>query len=246
MLDRGNSSTGVAVGSAPGTRVGGPAPGAGNVISGNGTGVFIHGISHRTVPSGFNCLVQGNLIGLNASGEAAIGNINGVQVNNSFNLIGGLTANPGSGAGNVISGNDENGISVKWNRVGPRVQGTVVQGNIIGLDAGGTERLGNGLAGFRTADAGAQVGGIAPGARNIISANERGVQLSNSGSTYITIIYGNYIGTDISGFLDRGNNSVGVGIGSAPGTFVGGPMAGAATSSPATVLVCSFTRSVIR
>src|SRR5262249_53961997 len=157
-VDFGNSSIGVGVGSAPGTRVGGPMPGEGNVISGNGVGVIISGISHPVLPGGYNCLVQGNLMGLNAAGTAAVPNSDGVRVLNSNNLIGGLTGTPGTGAGNVVSGNTQNGISVSWDRIAPRVEGTVVQGNILGLNAAGTERLGNGLAGFRTTDAGAQVG----------------------------------------------------------------------------------------
>ena len=47
----------------------------------------------------------------------------------------------------------------------------------------------------------------APAARNIISANQAGVRLSNSGSNYHTFIQGNYIGTDITGNLDRGNTA---------------------------------------
>ena len=229
--DRGNSSSGVSILSAPGTLVGGAGQGAGNVISGNDTGVWINGNHRRALSGRFNYVVQGNIIGLNASGQAALGNNDGVQIRDSDTLIGGLTPTPGRGAGNVISGNDENGISVERLRVGawvgPRVEGTVVQGNIIGLDASGMARLGNGSAGFRTRDAGAQVGGAAPGARNIISANQYGVLLSNSGTDYHPVIQGNRIGTDITGNLDRGNSVDGVNVGSAPGTRVGGAAPGA-------------------
>ncbi len=228
-LDRGNISSGVSIVGAPGVLVGGSTQGAGNVISGNNTGVWITGTSRHVFPGGFNCMVQGNFIGTNASGTAPLGNTNGVKVLNcSFNLIGGLTARPGSGAGNLISGNDENGISVEFDRHGPRALGTVVQGNIIGLDASGAERLGNGLAGFRTTDAGALVGSVDSRARNIVSANRNGVLLSNSGSSYHTFIQGNRIGTDITGNLDRGNTEADVSVGSAPWTLVGGgvPSAG--------------------
>jgi parallel beta-helix repeat protein len=224
-LARGNTGVGVTVGSAPGTRVGGAEFGAGNVISGNRIGVFIHGISHPTIDGRYNCVVQGNVIGLDVTGTARIDNIDGVIVRNSDNLIGGLTPNPGLGAGNLISGNTENGISVVWDRVLPRLERTVVQGNIIGLDRSGTVPLGNGLAGFRTTDAGAQVGGAVAGARNIISGNQYGVLFSNSGSDRGVVVHGNYIGTDIAGRFAIGNNT-GVDVGSAPGTYVGGLMPG--------------------
>jgi parallel beta-helix repeat protein len=124
----------------------------------------------------------------------------------------------------VISGNDENGIAVARIRPGPVVQGTVVWGNVIGLDAGGSKPVRNGLAGLRTTDAGVSVGGFrGSGAGNVISANQYGILLSNSGGTnYRTQISGNYIGTDIAGTLDFGNVEIGVLVGSAPGTYVGG------------------------
>jgi hypothetical protein len=227
----GNTEVGVLIVSAPRTWVGGGDPGAGNVISGNGTGVSIKGSSRALIGRRFNSVVQGNIIGLDASGKFPLGNTDGIQIRTSNNLIGGLTPNPGRGVGNVISGNTGNGISVIRERVGamiaPVVEGTVVQGNIIGLDPAGMAPLGNGLAGFRTRDAGALVGGTAPGARNIISANQAGVRLSNSGTDYHPVIQGNYIGTDPTGNLDRGNSETGVTVGSAPGTRVGGAAPGA-------------------
>jgi hypothetical protein len=86
----------------------------GNLISGNqGNGVLIDGAS-----TGNN--IQGNLIGTNWNGGTAIGNgvaggdrtyglRNGVYIDNSAsNLIGGGTAD----LGNLISGNDQNGVTV--------------------------------------------------------------------------------------------------------------------------------------
>jgi len=223
-----NSSIGVDVGSAPGTYVGGMMPGEGNVISGNFTGVFIAGISHRVIDGLYNCVVQGNTIGLDVTGTVPVANNEGVLIKNNDNLIGGTTPTPGHGRGNIISGNTVNGVSVVRDRplpggpAVPPVEGTVVQGNIIGLSGSGTVRLGNGLAGFRTFDAGALVGGALAEARNIISGNQYGVLLSNSGTNYGTRIYGNSIGTDITGNFDLGNDADGVNVGSAPGTHVGG------------------------
>jgi hypothetical protein len=184
------------------------------------------GIHLRT--AGGNVIAR-DYVGTDISGTLDLGNAaNGVLVSGgSGNLIGGPTGTPGTGAGNVISGNDANGISVDFGRIGPRIEGTVVQGNIIGLDASGTKPLGNTHAGFRTRDTGALIGGTDSRARNVISSNETGIQLSNSGSDLGAVIQGNYVGTDIAGNLDLGNRNTGVGVGSAPGTRVGGTVPGA-------------------
>ena len=104
--------------------VGGAEAGAGNVISGNGEyGVAL--VGGATTDN----LVQGNLIGTDATGTVPLGNGRGAGV---FifavpgNLIGGTT----SGAGNVISGNNV-GVDI-------RTAGSVVEGNLIGTDISGT------------------------------------------------------------------------------------------------------------
>ena len=66
----------------------------------------------------------------------------GVQVQGCSNVVGGVTA----GSGNVISGNGQEGIYLVGTN--GNVVGNVVQGNLIGLDATGTNSLGNGNAGI--------------------------------------------------------------------------------------------------
>src|SRR5262245_1678065 len=80
--------------------IGGTTAAARNVISGNGRGLSVEfGASSNTI--------QGNYIGLNATGTAKLPNNGaGVQLDAPNNLIGGAVA----GAGNVISGNTSNGI----------------------------------------------------------------------------------------------------------------------------------------
>ena len=106
------------------TTIGGTTAGARNIISGNGQGLFIEG--------GSNTLIEGNHIGLDPSGTTAVGNIyKGILAGyGGSNLqIGGTVA----GAGNVISGNGEDGIYLDVN-----VPTAVIQGNLIGTDWTGT------------------------------------------------------------------------------------------------------------
>lgn len=109
--------------------------------------------------------------------------------------------------------------------------GTVIDGNFIGLEPDGRSAAGQRFAGIRILRASATlVGGSTPAARNVISSNGTfgtnsvtdGVFVSNA-TTSNTTINGNYIGTDASGVLDRGNARGGVRLGgSTSGVIVGG------------------------
>jgi hypothetical protein len=88
----------VAINSANNT-VGGTARSARNLISGNDVGVYVSGTGNR---------VQGNLIGTKASGTQPLGNRISVNISGSNNTIGGTVPT----AGNVISGNDNEGVSI--------------------------------------------------------------------------------------------------------------------------------------
>jgi len=111
-----------------GRTVGGTTPAHRNVISGNGGA----GIA---VPT----LVQGNFIGTDITGTSPIPNQGpGVSHNcaGALGAIGGATMTPGTPPGNVISGNSNRGIVMTCTStvLGPDTM-TLVQGNIIGLDA---------------------------------------------------------------------------------------------------------------
>src|SRR5581483_5102389 len=90
--------------------------------------------------------------------------------------------------------------------------GTIVEGNYVGLAADGSARLGNGGGGvvLTSGPANTVVGGEAPGAGNVISANTGDGVAVFGGITNGTRIEGNLIGTDSSGTLDRGNTANGV------------------------------------
>jgi CSLREA domain-containing protein len=212
---------GIQVASAIDSTIGGTSAAERNVISGNGYGIQIVG----SMASGND--VVGNFIGTDVTGSASISNGQvGVLVFGDAhdNVIGGTAA----GAGNVISGNSVgapsnlSGISFS----GATTTANVVQGNLIGLAADGTTALPN-KQGIEVNGAPANViGGTTAGARNIISGNlGLGFNIGNPGATG-TIIRGNFIGTDVTGLLDRGN-SVGIAIGNATGTIIGGSAAGA-------------------
>jgi len=160
--------------------IGGTAPGAGNLISGNQFGIT--GVGNGTI-------IQGNLIGTDVTGTARIPNSLGIQAIAQNVLIGGLTA----AARNVISGNQGDGVYL-------RGAGNRLQGNYIGTDITGTLALGNNGAGV-TAGENALIGGTEPGARNIITAsgNNGNVALGNNNSGATAIVQGNYIGTDVTG-----------------------------------------------
>jgi hypothetical protein len=177
--------------------VGGTAPGAGNVISGNGTnGVEINHSSANAV--------LGNLIGTDRTGRLALGNPDeGVLIFNAAagNTVGGTTP----GAANVLSGNY---VGLYLYSAG--TSGNVALGNLIGADRTGTRPLGNqfGVA-IGGGAANNILGGTAAGAGNVISANGYGVDDFDTGTSG-NVLLGNRIGTDRSGTLNIGNTIDGV------------------------------------
>jgi hypothetical protein len=203
-----NASAGIVIyTSAHNNTIGGTSTSARNVISGNATqGIFI-----ADAGSNGNA-VQGNYIGTDKNGTAAIPNLAGIDINNGAqsNTIGGST----SGAGNVISGNQFDGVDID----GPNTTNNLVAGNIIGLKADGSAKLENGGVGLQL-HTGAQsntVGGTTAAARNIISGNHfQGITIVGA-NTSLNLVQGNYIGVDASGA------SAGFGNGSAGISFAGG------------------------
>jgi hypothetical protein len=213
----GNASNGgVIIGNAPGTLLGGDTPGAGNLISGNaGSGVSISGTGQATI--------QGNIIGLNAAGTAAIPNSNdGITVLAPTNLIGGNS----TAQRNIISGNGQNGIRLT------RAQSArnTISGNYIGTDITGTLDLGNILSGVLTDDGASNnfIGGTLSVQRNIISGNNAHGILITGAATSNNTVFGNYLGTNAAGTAAVGNSGSGITVSSAgPGHLIGGAALGA-------------------
>ena len=213
-----------------GNTVGGRVAGAGNVISGSvNTGLITSG----NTPG---LLVEGNFIGTNAAGTAALPNgtedannpgsdlAPGLTVGTAGNTIGGTT--PGSG--NLISGNINDGIDILDYDFGTYPGGVdnLVEGNLIGTDVTGTKALPNRNEGIGLSQ-GAQsntIGGTQAGAGNVISGNDSwGIYLDQSSGH--NLIQGNFVGTNAQG-TGALTNYRGVEVDS-PANTIGGTAAGA-------------------
>lgn len=191
----GNGSRGITIsGSSTATIVGGTVSAARNVISGNGAGIGI--------VSSNGHLVQGNFIGTDATGAAALGNLSdGLLIQSDNNVIGGTTA----GARNVISGNGDDGIQIS-----ALSSDNTIQGNRIGTTSGGGAAMGNAAVGIvvQTNANDNLIGGTVAGAGNLISGNGTGgIFVSGADGTRIQ---GNRIGTKADGSGDLGNLGDGV------------------------------------
>ena len=241
---------GIAVSSSSNT-IGGLSAGGPNVISGNRTGgVMLFGqIDAGTmafVPV-LDTRIGGNFIGTDAAGDAAVPNgsaptsiINdnpgpgyGIGVAGaSDTTIGGTVA----GAGNVISGNEGDGILITQyvsdlsdfdNNGGPvATSSNLVEANMIGTAQNGTSALGNN-AGIFIANATLNtVGGTTAAAGNLISGNVvneatgmgYGVVIVGGDNVNLSadtanVVEGNLIGTDVTGNASLGNAQDGVYVG---------------------------------
>ena len=129
----------------------------------------------------------------------------------SQNRIGGNRFNGAGpmGQGNLVSANGGTGINIH----GERTFANTVQGNFIGVDLKGTTALGNAGTGISLAGRCHQniIGGGNPGEGNLVSGNgSTGISFMAYANNNLVI--GNFVGTDLSGSLDLGNNGHGIGI----------------------------------
>ncbi len=153
--------------------------------------------------------------------------ITGLNIVSSGNVVRGLTITHFSGSGifiteeaqnNIVGGSEGdqgNVINDNWdgiNIVGSRASHNLVIGNYIGTDASGTVAVGNLVDGVWIGDGAQynQVGGTSENERNLISGNgSSGVILDGC---MHNVVSGNFIGTDISGKKELGNQGNGVGL----------------------------------
>ena len=188
-----------------------------NIISSNGGDGILYASTNTTV--------HGNGIGTDITGTLDRGNaFLGIEMVGDHRdaldptataiTIGG----PAATDGNVISGNDAGGISI-------RNANAVIQGNLIGTQSDGTSALGNSADGIRVFNVLAEpllditVGGIAPGTGNIIAFNAAsGVHVETSTVTILrNSIFSN-------GPSDVGSQQgLGIDLGSGPGVAANDP-----------------------
>ena len=144
-------------------------------------------------------VIQGNLIGVNAAGTAAIPNgRNGIRFEDSTGAVG----DTGSESRNVISGNANEGIFVddQSSNVG-------IRNNHIGTNQAGTAAVPNGGSGIRLSGTNHAV------IENILSGN------GAAGLTLISVqlvdVRSNAIGVDVTGLLPLPNAGAGISVTSA-------------------------------
>jgi hypothetical protein len=204
--------------------IGGPVHGAGNVISGNGIGVSLVGVTNVTV--------AGNIIGLAADGTTLLPNTQaGVQVIDDVNF--GVTST------HVVIGTNADGIGditerniISGNGTGIAVTGgqdIAIAGNFIGTDRNGRQARGNGVGIVLNNTQSARVGRTElttfnTPANNVIAGNTQG-GLSITGGQDIGVA-GNSIGVTQYG-APLGNGGFGVDLENATRVRVGGLFPGA-------------------
>lgn len=194
-----------------------------NVISGStqSYGICVEGASTE------GAQILGNYIGTDATGTLAYPNaLGGIWINNAVNVKIGASA---TGSGNLVSGNNGDGISILGADPNPNPNpSNAIQGNLIGTDFSGSLDLGNSGAGIRIHNRTlTQVGGSASGSGNLVSGNGGdGVTIAGTNPNQVpnpsNFIQGNRIGTDAAGNVDIGNDGAGIRIDGRSKTMVGG------------------------
>lgn len=129
--------------------IGGPEPGAGNLIC---EGVFINntGTDQNTL--------QGNFIGVDAQGFRVLNNRGNIGIETSGNVVGGQRL----GEGNLVSG----GIGIG----GSEAKGNTIQGNGVGVDVTGQAMLGN-TATIQANSTDNTIGGESAASQNVIGVD---------------------------------------------------------------------------
>jgi parallel beta-helix repeat protein len=219
-----NGRSGLHIQGATTPAIGGTAAGEPNVISGNSwDGIQLENATDATI--------QGNFIGTNATGTAAIGNgSNGISgyTNSTNNLIGGTAA----AARNIISCNGVDGIH--YDGITTACNNLLIKNNYIGTNASGAgaaATFGNGKSGVVVLNncLGLVIGGTMATERNIISGNGRlwggvgnGTGIVINGGCTSAQITGNYIGLAVDGTTAMGNAENGIVVLSSNSVLIGG------------------------
>jgi len=193
----GNGGVGLYLCNSMSNQIGGKIAGMGNIISGNS----LHGV--YLINNASQNVFEGNMIGLNAAGTAAVGNSwTGIYVVNSYSNIYGGTVH---GSGNVISGNGNDGIHFTNSSM------NIIQGNLIGLAVDGFSPMGNTTHNveFDVNSTNNILGGTTPGAGNSIAYAKTISTTSYAGVRVRNLACNN----QISGNSIFNNNALGIDLG---------------------------------
>ncbi len=150
-------------------------------------------IINGTTQSGW---VQGSFMPIVIDGNGVGGKLQFTASADNSVLRGLIVRDMNDDAIEILAGAD--GVTVAGNWIG--------QFNSDGSDAGASEA--NTLSGVRVLAANSVIGGSLAANRNVISGNEIGVLLRDSGTG--ATVSGNYIGTDITGQTLHGSNDIGI------------------------------------
>ncbi|WP_428669137.1 beta strand repeat-containing protein [Reyranella sp.] len=155
------------------------APPLGNLVSGNGkNGILIDQHSESN-------LLEGNFVGTDVTGNAALGNAgDGIAINdaNRNSLIGCLFQDNPFVYYNVVSGNGGNGLHVTDS------DNTTVQANFFGIGANNAVTVGNALNGILVdgSSTNTTVGGVIP-LGNVSAGNgQNGIEVADTASGFTT------------------------------------------------------------
>jgi hypothetical protein len=144
---------------------------------------------------------------VNIDGTSAPGYTNAPVVAVNFGLKAGLKFQTGSDESNVrgLSLINASDSAVKVSNAGDML----FTGNYVGLNLDGSTIVANRKHGLEFVNSnGNVIGGVTQAGRNVLSGNRNeGIHFSNSSEN---LVYGNYIGTDATGTLDRGNSYSGI------------------------------------
>jgi len=140
-----------------------------------------------------NTTIQGCEVGITPAGVAAPNQWDGITIEGGANhtILGG----GGSGQGNVISNNVNNGVLFN----DPKSISNTIQGNYIGTNLDGTKPMPNQTGLQLVGSNHNAIGGVGAGQGNVISGNSgNGLLIGGTGS-FANTIYGNRIGTSPDG-----------------------------------------------
>ncbi|MHB1557124.1 MAG: beta strand repeat-containing protein [Isosphaeraceae bacterium] len=170
--------------------IGGTTATAANVISGNS----FDGVQISDSGTTGN-VVEGDFLGTNSNGTAAVPNDRAgvtIQAGATGNIIGGTSV----ADRNIISGNTQYGVWI----IDDGTTGNVVEGDLIGTNAGGNGALANGNGVVIAYGASNNtIGGSNPAAGNVISGNtNEGVVITSPG-TMGNVVAWDDIGTQLGG-----------------------------------------------